>query len=60
MDLSHACKSANPKSYYFHRSTSMVSPGTEDWKEMNETIVWPFPKSKRVTLESLDVLTTPT
>ena len=59
MDLSHACQSVNLNSYYFYPSTWMVSPGVEEGKEMIDTTVGPTPKSKWVTLESPDVLTTP-
>ena len=59
MDLSHACKSINQYSHYFYPSTWMVSPGVEERKEMIDTTVGPTPKSKWVTVESPDVLTTP-
>ena len=38
----------------------VVSPGVEEWKEMIDTADGPSSKSTQVTLESLDVLTTPT
>ena len=60
MDLSHACKSVNQNSHYFYPSTWMVSPGMEERKEMIDTTVGPSSKSKGVTLESQDILTTPT
>ena len=46
MDLSHASKSVNQNSHYFYPSTWMVSPGVEEWEEMNDTTVGPSPKSK--------------
>ena len=60
MDLSPACKSVNQNSQYFYMLKMMVSPGVEERKEMTDTTVGPSPKSKWVTLESPDVLTTPT
>ena len=60
MDLSDACKSVNQNSHYFYPLTWMVSAGVEEWEHMNNITVGPSPKSKRVTLESPDVLTTPT
>ena len=60
MDFSHAWESVNQNSHYIYPSTWMVSAGVEERKEMIDTTVGPSPKSKRVTLESPDVLTTPT
>ena len=46
MDLSHACKSVNLNSHYFYTPARMVSPGVEEWEEMNDTAVGQTPKSK--------------